>query len=64
MSDIETNLIDGLIGFAGLGNSRSANSARDLGFGLFYRGITGLDGDGVVPLRGEIDFSGTCSRLG
>ena len=64
MSSIETNLIDGLVGFARTRALRKPAAARLASTSAcFRRGSIGLDGDGVIPLRGEIDLRGR-SRLG
>ena len=63
MSEIETNFFDGLVGFTGLGVP-IAGGAGDLDCRRFHCGSVSLDGDGVVPFRREIDFSGRRGRFG
>ena len=66
MSGIETDLVNGLVGFAGLRNFISGGGVLHLGFCgfCFLRcGTVSLDRDGVIPLRGEVDFSSPGRRF-
>ncbi len=63
MSKIETNFVNGLVGFAGDVHFTTRGGAGDLGFSRFRRRSIGVNSDGVVPLGGEIDFSGRCDRV-